>query len=128
MSTRAYVGIERLDGSVRYIYCHFDGTLERLGNCLQDNYNTTAIVNDLIDNGDASQIKSTVSDSVFYHRDKGEDFAEVQASFEDNRANYSLDLEGNMAYLFSESMGSWTVLYGCNTWVGIRRACSLVVA
>lgn len=31
MSTHAYVGIENSDGSVTYMYVHFDGYVEELG-------------------------------------------------------------------------------------------------
>ena len=73
MSTRSNI-IAKFDGGNYYgIYCHFDGYLDHNGRILKDHYNTQSKVEKLIKEGDASFIDESLADSVFYHRDRGED-------------------------------------------------------
>jgi hypothetical protein len=127
MSTNSFIGLEATDGTVTYIYCHWDGGLAHNGRMLQDNYTTADQVSALIAQGDASALGRTVADSVFYTRDKGEDHGENLAAAEPSRLQYGQDMEGEIAYLFSSDMNSWTVKTSrSHVWVGLRRALEAV--
>jgi|TARA_R110000850_G_scaffold85180_4_gene183087 hypothetical protein len=127
MSTRSFIGLEATDGTVAYIYCHWDGYLAHNGRMLQDNYTTVDQVNALLDQGDASALGRTVADSVFYTRDKGEDRGENLASIDPSREEFGQDLGDCTAYLFSTDMNSWTVTTPTSkVWVGLRRALEAV--
>ena len=67
MSTRSHIGIENSDGSVRYVYCHFDSykNLE----ILRKHYNTSKQVKALIKMGDMSHLAPTIDKCMFYKRD-----------------------------------------------------------
>jgi hypothetical protein len=127
MSTNSFIGLEATDGTVTYIYCHWDGGLAHNGRMLQDNYTTADQVNDLIERGDASALGRTVADSVFYTRDIGEDRGENVASIDPSREEFGQELGDRPAYLFSTDMNSWTVKAPrSNVWVGLRRALEAV--
>ena len=73
MSTRSRIAIEKQDGTVESIYCHFDGYLSHNGEILQEHYSTKEKMEKLIELGDISQLKDTPETTVAYHRDRGED-------------------------------------------------------
>lgn len=56
MSTRCRIGVEQEDGTIKSIYCHFDGYLDHVGRLLQTKYNSLEKVNSLIELGDISSL------------------------------------------------------------------------
>jgi hypothetical protein len=74
MSTRSRIAIEKQDGTVDSIYCHFDGYLSNNGEKLQNHYSTKEQLEQLIALGDISSLGNDVKETVAYHRDRGEDF------------------------------------------------------
>jgi hypothetical protein len=73
MSTRSRIAIENQNGSVKSIYCHFDGYLSGVGRTLKEYYTTQAKVEALIELGDISALEMTPESTVAYARDRGED-------------------------------------------------------
>lgn len=75
MSTRCAI-IEKTETGYRGIYCHFDGYLEGVGQCLFDHYDDPTKVSQLIDLGDISSLgeEITCNRTIAYHRDRGEDY------------------------------------------------------
>ena len=67
MSTRSTISILKKDGSLKSIYCHWDGYLEGVGETLIVNYKTPLQVNELIKNGDISSLGTTINETEFYH-------------------------------------------------------------
>ena len=66
MATRARIGLELKDGSVLSVYHHYDGYPEWLGRILETHYNTRELVEELIDGGDMSSLKTnTTWESTF---------------------------------------------------------------
>lgn len=59
MSTRARIGIQLEDGTIRSIYCHHDGYKEGVGETLKKFYNTPEKVKGLMDLGDISSLGET---------------------------------------------------------------------
>lgn len=89
MSTNAAIIIKQ--GSVyKGIYVHSDGYLSYLGKLLLDHYNS-ASTKELIELGNASVVKKTPGESVFYVRDMGE-------SMDDNDSFYSESLPEVLEY------------------------------
>ena len=78
MSTRSAIAKKDEFGNFVSIYCHFDGYPEHNGNILVNFYNTEEKVDELLSHGDASSINSTIEESVFYHRDRGEELSEPE--------------------------------------------------
>lgn len=110
MSTNAYIGMVTDEGTIRYIYSHWDGYLSGVGNTLLENYNTTAQVQELLENGDVSVLEDSIGTSEFYHRDRGEPFNEVAAQETDDL--YDLANEFNYVWTGSE----WLVDQGRTGW------------
>lgn len=71
MATRSIIGMEMPDGTVRSIYCHFDGYIEHHGPILVESYNTAEKVSALLDRGDLSTLNTTPESSGAY-KDRGE--------------------------------------------------------
>ena len=77
MSTRSAIGYMRNDGTVRAVYCHWDGYLNGVGKTLIENYDLIG-VDDLLDLGNISVLADTVEATKFYERDRGEDPVEAR--------------------------------------------------
>lgn len=86
MATRSRIGIEKEDGTVESIYCHWDGYPENNGNRLLNDYSDRKKVERLIALGDISYLAPEVEPSgehsfekpqdgvvVAYGRDRGEE-------------------------------------------------------
>jgi len=88
MSTRSRIAIEKQDGTVESIYCHFDGYLSNNGEILQNHYSTKEKMEKLIELGDISSLGDTPEETVAYHRDRGENlnirlYPDVATLFDD---------------------------------------------
>lgn len=84
MSTNAYIGITHSDGSVDYVYLHWDGYDSYAGKKLRENYKTEEQVRELISHGAISVLGDTIGERhdfdkasrdfcTFYNRDRGEE-------------------------------------------------------
>jgi hypothetical protein len=124
MSTRSRIGIEQEDGTVRSIYCHFDGSPDHHLPILQEHYKDREKVEKLIQLGDISYLAPEVeipegSNHSFenkdygivcaYHRDRGEDYHEPNVDPSAN-AYFRGDIE-EWGYLFTKD-GEWVYRKG----------------
>ena len=135
MATRSTIAIQREDGTVAQVYCHWDGYLENNGVLLVNNYDTADKVEALIANGDISSLGTCVGEkhpfdtydlsklsledkilaeraevqgwTLYYGRDRGE--TDCQARVFKDVAEYEKTGDGGMFeefnYLFIE--GRW---------------------
>jgi hypothetical protein len=108
MSTRSRIAIEKQDGTVTSIYCHFDGYISGNGETLQTNYSNREKVEQLIALGDISSLESDIDETVAYHRDRGEDLN--QNHHKDVEEFFSGDIE-EYGYLFTKD-NKWLVSTG----------------
>lgn len=83
MATRSYIGTRNTDGTVDYIYCHYDGYPDYNGQILAEYYSNMNRVSELMKLGDLSVLgkfigeKQNFDDRVkdcclAYGRDRGE--------------------------------------------------------
>ncbi len=119
MATRSRIAIEKANGKVESIYCHWDGYPEYNGEILDNHYTDEKKVQALIDLGDISSLRPNVEapeghsfdcpddeTTVAYGRDRGESnvdkkvHASVQAFFNGDIEEYG--------YLFTQE-GEWLV-------------------
>lgn len=95
MATRSQIGIVNKDGTIRCVYCHWDGYPSNNGKILQEHYTNAQKINTMLDLGDISSLhplvlipegvehtyeKSAENVTVFYGRDRGEDGTEATIS------------------------------------------------
>ena len=110
MATRSIIA-KLDDKGIQAIYCHNDGYLSNNGKILDQHYANEVKVDNLIAQGDASSLKDTIEDTIFYHRDKGDCYEGVKAvnlyneNFLLEHAFESCDAE--VVYMFA--YGSWYV-------------------
>lgn len=57
MGTHCLIAIENKDGSVQYIYCHYDGYISHMAPLLSCEYNTRKYVEELISKGGIVALK-----------------------------------------------------------------------
>ena len=130
MATRSTIAIQREDGTVAQVYCHWDGYLENNGVLLVNHYNTAEAVEELLSHGDISSLGQTVGVAhpfdarvaeitqqeydrlydgmtLYYGRDRGE--SDCQARVFKDIAEYERTGDGGMFeefnYLYIE--GRW---------------------
>lgn len=119
MATRSRIGMEQADGSVKSIYCHWDGYPDNNGLILDEHYTDPEKVKRLIDLGDISILRPNCDggdghtfdsplhdETIAYHRDRNEEYNEprVNKSASDY---FKSDIE-EYGYLFTKE-GQWLV-------------------
>jgi len=73
MSTRSAIGYMTPNGSVRAVYCHFDGYVTNgVGETLVTEWQAAYRVAQLVESGDMSQLGYDLTDCIIYGRDRGE--------------------------------------------------------
>jgi hypothetical protein len=117
MATRSTISVLNDDGSVKTVYCHWDGYLEGVGKTLLENYNTKEAADKLISGGAISSLGSYISenkesfdrpsdkDYTVYYSFRDEDLSvENYSSLEDYEENHQFE---EFDYIFSDNM--WSV-------------------
>lgn len=115
MGTRSRIGIENEGGTVRSIYCHWDGYPENNGEILLKHYTDVEKINALLDEGDMSSLGREIGskhsfdskpegECNFYRRDRGE--TDVDAIVSENVQEY-LNLESDQEYSYLFKDGEW---------------------
>jgi hypothetical protein len=106
MSTRSRIGILQEDGSVKSIYCHYDGYPEHTGKTLVENYTSPVEVNNLIERGDLRFLNDNPKDNEHYKETRGEE--DAIAILSGTPSIYRKDCAdswGEFAYLYKD--GEW---------------------
>ena len=137
MSTRSNIGILNQDGTVDYIYCHFDGYLEHNGKILHEHYNTEDKVKQLIGLGDISSLGEEIGEKqdfngprvnrdwcLVYGRDRGEDGTEAQTI---PYRDYTKEHFEEYTYLFTPGKGWEVRSYGAPYWTDLNKALETMV-
>ena len=116
MATRSVIA-KLDDRGIQAIYCHNDGYLSNNGKILDQHYQNEVKVDNLIAQGDASSLKDTIKDTIFYHRDRGEDNKEaVNLNNETKLLEHAFEsCDAEVVYMFA--YGSWYV-YDNSTTIG----------
>ena len=124
MSTHAFVGIKNADGSVTSIYVHNYGYPEGLGQILSQHYNTQELADQLVALGDCSCVCERLSQedgeqhsfdhpvndvTVAYHRDRGEDWEDVEPGHYDNVGKFKREC-GSISFCYLFEDGEWKCL------------------
>lgn len=63
MGTRSNIGAKQADGTIKAIYCHWDGYPEGVGAILAEHYTDPAKVERLLDLGGFSSLRSTIEET-----------------------------------------------------------------
>jgi hypothetical protein len=95
MATRSNIGVRNTDGTVDYIYCHFDGYPEHNGKILIEHYSNSNRVNELMKLGDLSVLGKFIGEKqdfdkrvrdccLAYGRDRGESGVSVSTTTLEN--------------------------------------------
>ena len=131
MSTRSNIGILNENGTVTYIYCHFDGYLECNGNILNEHYTTEGKVRMLMELGDLSCLGNEIGEKqdfnnyrnrdwcLAYGRDRGESNTEAHTI---PYSDYTKEYFEEYVYLFTPGKGWEVRQYGVNYWSDLNNA------
>lgn len=124
MSTRSRIGIENPDGTIRSIYCHFDGYPDGVGDTLIKHYSDPVKLRQLIDLGSISILGEEIGEqhdfnarrdfedsdprskwTLAYGRDRGE--TDVDAILSPTREKF-LSIGEEYNYILTADLG-WLV-------------------
>lgn len=86
MGTRANIGIVNPDGTVRFIYTHWDGYPDHHGPILLENYNTSQRVNELLDLGSLSVLGEEIGEKHPF--DSPAPYGDEAPAYEEYRRKY----------------------------------------
>jgi hypothetical protein len=113
MATRSRIAIENENGSVKSIYCHFDGYLSGVGKTLFNHYDKEKLEK-LIELGDISSLEDSPESTVAYCRDRGEDLNIT--TFSDMGELFENGLNSGVEYIYCLTRnGTWLMnSYGSN--------------
>lgn len=143
MATRSTIAIQREDGTVAQVYCHWDGYLSNNGRLLMEHYNTPDKVEQLIAQGSISSLKPEIGEkhdfdyyfkkneftpeqialyeekwTLFYHRDRGEELViNTYRNFADYECNAQFE-----EYDYVMRDGVWYVQEHGGRWKNLEKA------
>ena len=105
MSTRSNIAVDKDDGSIIRVYCHFDGYInEGVGQTLHNYYNDKDKATSLVSKGDISQLGTDEEHTQFY-KDRGfswgrahtqEDWSNIQPISSADRYSMMNEMRGNL--------------------------------
>lgn len=123
MATRSRIGIEKEDGTILSVYCHWDGYPSHNGKILLENYTDREKVLGLIELGSISILAKNLTPVdgaahdfekpaknvvVAYHRDRGEALVSRADGSINSFAKSDFEEYG---YIFTKE-GQWKIVYG----------------
>ena len=122
MGTRSLIGMENPDGTVIYIYCHWDGYPEHNGQLLKNYYSDLDKVQELIALGDLSVLGKEIGQKqdfnnretinkdwcLAYGRDRGEESEAKTVPMEE----FLFGTTGVVDYKYLFTKGRWTYYPG----------------
>jgi hypothetical protein len=122
MATRSNIGLQNLDGTVEYVYSHWDGDLSWNGVLLHTHYNSEKQVRELLARGNISSLGKRITPEVweehnfnnpadnvttFYGRDRGDE--DVSSVHVDSLLIASSDMQEYM-YIYDVAKQEWLVM------------------
>ena len=121
MATRSFIGKQNSDGSIEYIYCHWDGYPSHNGVILQNHYTAEEKVNALLGLGDLSSLgpelgekqnfgdRSTQRDEwcLAYSRDRNDNKVATSAKKVTNMKAYFKQADCYIDYVYVFNNGEW---------------------
>lgn len=121
MSTNSTIAVQLDNGSIKQVYCHWDGYLDHNGKLLVENYNSQELAESLVELGNISSLDRVITPAglhsykspengvtVFYARDRGDDFIEPE-TFVDYNDYINRGTSQEYNYLFRN--GCWECAY-----------------
>jgi hypothetical protein len=66
MGTHCYIALEHNDGTITFIYCHFDGYFSGVGKLLYHYYTTSEVVEQLLEKGSITSLELPINDMKRY--------------------------------------------------------------
>jgi hypothetical protein len=91
MGTRSNIGATQEDGTIKVIYCHWDGYPEGVGAVLTEHYTEPAKVQALLNLGDISSLNDTEVENVESYAKRGE--TDTEARIYSTREEWLKDIE-----------------------------------
>jgi hypothetical protein len=139
VSTRSVIGALQKDGTIRAIYCHFDGYLEGVGARLEEHYRHPDKVEQLINLGNLSSLGQDIGEAhdfnnstsfpewcTAYGRDRGEQNQEaVTLAGIGDFIHHAGECWADYAYLFDGE--EWEFLKVSQGFASVSRALGLRV-
>lgn len=107
MATRSRIAIENQDGTVKSIYCHWDGYLSGVGKTLFNHYDKEKLEK-LIELGDISALEDSLEYTIAYARDRGEDLNFKEFPNVEDLFDYGFESGIEYIYCLTNS-GIWLV-------------------
>ena len=138
MSTRSAIGVQLEDGSIRAVYCHWDGYPRYNGRILYENYERDKVLI-LMEHGDLSSLGPHIGtkhdfrerreyECTFYKRDRGETNVDARSYVDEE--SFFQDFGSGAEYHYLMLLGGEWVMRGWNKpdWVCLHDVLDEVAA
>lgn len=100
MATRSNIGARQNDGTIKAIYCHWDGYPEGVGSTLAEHYSHPAVLEQLLNIGDISSLEDTVEETYAAgYAQRGEVGVEAR-TYKDEHEWVELSKNSDIEYLY----------------------------
>jgi hypothetical protein len=122
MATRSTIAVEYPNGTIKQIYCHWDGYIEHNGRILKQFYSAPELAQELISHGDLSALGDYINPvgthsfkdpeencCVYYGRDRGESNTAAK-TFSDWKVFTRERSEEEYDYFYSIEHNRWYLL------------------
>lgn len=114
MSTRSLIGKLEKDGTIKAVYCHYDGYISYNGRIIYENYKRRD-VNKLLKNGNMSSLSESPNDCDFY-KDNHSAFS-VYSNINNYAKVGSRDCDAEYIY-YIDLRSKWHV---CKSWLKTKN-------
>jgi hypothetical protein len=100
MATRSNIGALQNDGTIKVIYCHWDGYPEGAGATLTEHYTDPAKVEALLNLGDISSLRATIEETeAESYAKRGVEGVQTQ-TYQDENEWLELSKNSDVEYLY----------------------------
>lgn len=123
MGTRSSIGMEMPDGTIKYVYCHWDGYISNNGAILNEHYNNVKKITSLLELGSLSSLGPEIgtkhdfdngpkNECTFYGRDRGEKDNGPYLVYSEKEFNPDEVAVGGCEYMYLFKDNKWFVSCG----------------
>ena len=114
MATRSNIGARQKDGTIKAVYCHWDGYPEGVGTMLAEHYTDPEKVARLLDLGGFSSLGETIENTYASSYARGGEVGTEAQTYKDEDEWQAVALDGGIEFLYLFEFDEYADAYEWN--------------